>query len=182
MAGEQPLEYGHERTRKWVTVASFSNSAMANVAKLQLDAEEIPNYLDNEHSATMLWHIQPAVGGVRVKVPEEFEDQALEILRNEDPDPEDQDQDDEYDYDDDQSIAYANVTRCPKCHSTDTEPLSWGWRLVQAAVVLVIGMMAAFHPWVVAGVVAYVIYFLWTKPSHRCFRCRHRFNATATAD
>jgi hypothetical protein len=177
MADAEPLNYGHESPRKWVTVASFSHAAMANVAKLQLDAEDIPNYIDNEHSATMLWYIQPAVGGVRIKVPEEFEEQAREVLRDEDPDPEEQDEE-SYELREGE-IAYANTTRCPKCHSTDTEPLSWGLRIVQSMVILCIGAFAIFHPFILVALGVYLAWFIYSKPSHRCLRCRHRFNAAA---
>ena len=187
MSDAEMLEYDKNRSGKWVTVASFSHAGMANVAKLQLDAEEIPNYIDNEHSATMLWYIQPAVGGVRVKVPEEYEEEALEVLRNEDPDEEDQDDDDDDAADDEAQYAdqgynqlrYSSVTRCPKCHSTDTEPLSWSWRVVQTVVVLLLGAFALGHVYLLVLLIAYAAYFLYSKPSHRCFRCRHRFNATA---
>ena len=53
---------------------------MAHVAKLQLEDAGIPCYLDNEHTGTMLWHAQPAVGGIELRVPAPFLEQAREAL------------------------------------------------------------------------------------------------------
>ena len=187
MPDPEIIEYERERSRrKWVTVASFSSAGMANVAKLQLDTEEIPNYIDNELPASMLWHIQPAIGGVRLKVPEEYKEEALAVLRNEDPDEADQDSDDdeadEAEYVDQgyNQLRYASVTRCPKCHSDRTEVLSWGWRIVQTMVILILGGFTLGHPVLLVLFIAYATYFLTSKPSHRCLNCYHRFNASAT--
>ncbi len=182
MADTLRLEHARRNRDGWVTVASYSQAAMAHVARLQLDAADIPSYIDNEFTAMTLCHILPAVGFVLVKVPEQFAEEAIEVLRNEDPELYDQDSDDEYDYEDDDAIVCSKVARCPQCHSTDTEPLSWGWRIGQSMVILLLaGSLTVQWPVLLLCTFAYVAYFIWSKPSHRCLRCRHRFTALRIA-
>ena len=158
----------------WITVTSFPDPGTAHVAKLQLDDAEIPNYLDNEYSASTLWHIQPAVGNIRLRVPAEHIDVAREVLQRQPP------PDIEAEPSNDEAggmLTYASVARCPKCQSVDTELLSWRDRIVQSLVIVAIGAFAAFHPVFLLAVIAYAIYFLVTKPDRRCQRCLHRFSA-----
>lgn len=184
MPDPEIIEYEGERSRRtWVTVASFSIAGMANIAKLQLDSEEIPNFIDNELPASTLWHLQPAIGGMRLKVPEEYEEEAMAVLRNEDPDEADQDGEDddadESEYADQgyNQLRYASPTRCPKCHADNAEIVSWPWRIVQTMVILFLGVFTLAHVLVLVLLVAYATYFLFSKPNHRCLSCYHRFNA-----
>jgi hypothetical protein len=165
---------------RWTRIASFADAGSAHVARLQLDAEDIPTYLDNENTAMMLWHIQPAVGGVRLCVPERCADQARSILHQASREEEQAKGDDEGLDDASSHLAYASLHRCPKCHSTETEELTWRRRIVQTVVVLVLGMFLVGHPVGMALVVGYAIYFLATKPERCCDRCRHRWTPQQT--
>lgn len=78
------LDYGNRR-EKWVTVWSYSNSAQAHLARAQLERAGIPSYIDNENVGHMLWHIQPAVGGVNVRVPESALAEAKAVLESPSP-------------------------------------------------------------------------------------------------
>jgi hypothetical protein len=66
---------------RWVTVASFWNAEQAHLARLQVETDDIPCVLDNEHLVSMNWLWANAVGGVRLRVPEEDAARARRVLR-----------------------------------------------------------------------------------------------------
>jgi hypothetical protein len=173
---DQPLEYEPQRPpMRLVTVAAFANAESANLARLHLESEQIPCCLDNENTAITLWYIQPAVGGIKLQVPEEFADEARELLRDTIP----QDVVDNAQALDEpaEPESSAEVIVCPTCHSTDTERLSWGYRVMQAIVIVLLSVsLTVVHPWLLLVGVGYAAYFLLTKPSYRCLRCRKRWN------
>lgn len=157
----------------WTTVASFNDSTSANLARLRLEEEEIPCFLDNENTVTTLWHYINALGGIKLRVPDEHVEQAREILNEhaeaeggevdaDDPTPE---------------LEEEHFVACPRCLSTDTSPFSWRLRIVQAAaIVLLSGVFLAFHPAITVVGAAFAVYFLITKPDFRCTRCGWRWS------
>lgn len=95
MADDDDIKLDYGNREKWVTVWSYSNSAQAYLARAQLERAGIPSYIDNENVGHMLWHIQPAVGGVRVRVPESCLAEAKAILESPTPIATNDDDDDE---------------------------------------------------------------------------------------
>jgi hypothetical protein len=98
-----------------VTIASYSFPLDAHISKSRLDSEDIPSFIADEHTIAMQWMYSNAMGGVRLQVPEEYVEQALEVLA------EDRSQDliDEQGYDSE---------ICPVCGSTDVEFYQFGKR------------------------------------------------------
>ena len=66
-----------------VTIATFENTAQAQVAKIALEAEEIPAVLGDEMTVDLFWNLSNAIGGVKVQVLEEDAERAVEILERE---------------------------------------------------------------------------------------------------
>ena len=165
---------------RWMRIASFSDAGSAHVARLQLDAEDIPNYLDNENTAMMLWYIQPAVGGVHLCVPQEFADQARSILQPASHADEQMESEDTAAEDTSTHLMYASLHRCPKCQSTKTEELTWWRRVVQTVVILSLGQWLLIYPVGLVLGTGYAVYFLATKPARCCSRCRHRWTPQLT--
>ncbi len=64
-----------------VRVASFVNSAQAELARMQLAMEDIPAYLGNAALVTWFWHYSNATGGARVYVSAADADRAVAVLR-----------------------------------------------------------------------------------------------------
>ncbi len=64
-----------------VRVASFVNSAQADLARMQLAMADIPAYLGNAAFVTWLWHYSNATGGARVYVSASDAEQAVAVIR-----------------------------------------------------------------------------------------------------
>lgn len=63
-----------------VTVARYSMPYEAHLAKARLEAEGIPVFIADEHLLSINWLYTPAVGGIKVQVPEDWVDAARDIL------------------------------------------------------------------------------------------------------
>jgi hypothetical protein len=63
-----------------VTVATFFQPIQAELAKSELAAEGIPAFIEGGEFASMAWHLTVANRGVKVQVPKELAERALEIL------------------------------------------------------------------------------------------------------
>lgn len=61
-------------------VSSFASPLEAELAKGRLEAAGIPAALSDQHTVSIAWHLSQAVGGVKVKVAEEDEERAREVL------------------------------------------------------------------------------------------------------
>ncbi len=61
-------------------VASFREPYQAYLAKGRLEAEGIPTFISDEYVVQMDWTHSEAVGGVKIKVPDEWLGRAREIL------------------------------------------------------------------------------------------------------
>lgn len=198
MNGDQRTE-SDGRAKKlrgqWVTVQTFKSSEQAHLVKLRLDRAGIPSYIDGDNAASSLWHLQPALGWIKLRVPVPFEQQAKDVLQShgpladeeeddgEDEGPETSDEadhpeqfgDEEY-YEDDQDDELSGQT-CPACHSGDIARFSWIRRIGQALLVLSLSVLWIFHPLLVPLTVGGAIYLLITKPDFRCLRCGKRWIA-----
>lgn len=180
---------------KWITVRTFSTAEAAHLVKLRLDRAGIPSYIDNENTGTSLWIVQPAVGGIKLRVPAPFEQQAKEVLESggrpddEDAREDEDDEDEEVGLDefaeetDEDRAAEEESTRemsgqsCPACHSGDIARFSWIRRIGQALMVLSLSALWIFHPLLLPLTVGAAIYLLITKPDYRCLRCGKRWIA-----
>lgn len=91
-----------------ITIASYSFPFEAHIARSRLESEEIPAFVADEHTINMQWLYSNALGGVRLQVPEEFAEVALEILN----------EDREQDLVEEVGV---DARSCPHCGSTDTE-------------------------------------------------------------
>jgi hypothetical protein len=64
-----------------VVVRSYTNVHEAHLTKSVLEASGIEAYIADEHLVSMAWTYSNAVGGVKVVVPEERADEALQMLQ-----------------------------------------------------------------------------------------------------
>jgi hypothetical protein len=63
-----------------VTIATYDNVPMSEVARLRLEDAGIPVRVENADIVNVLWHIGPALGGVRLVVDEEHAAAARELI------------------------------------------------------------------------------------------------------
>ncbi|MBE9199708.1 MULTISPECIES: DUF2007 domain-containing protein [unclassified Nodularia (in: cyanobacteria)] len=66
-----------------MTVATFTSSPEANLAKQRLEAEGVRCFLLNESTVNVAWHLSVAVGWIKLQVAEENVDFAKSILVSE---------------------------------------------------------------------------------------------------
>ena len=67
-------------TDELVLVAAFLQPHEAKVARAQLEAEDIPCFLNNERTLDIDWFLATLMGGYQLMVPARYVDQAREIL------------------------------------------------------------------------------------------------------
>ncbi|TVP67861.1 MAG: hypothetical protein EA343_00290 [Nodularia sp. (in: Bacteria)] len=67
----------------FVTVATFTSSLEANLAKQRLEAEGVKCLLLNESTVNVAWHLSVAVGWIQLQVPQANIDFAKSILVSE---------------------------------------------------------------------------------------------------
>ncbi len=63
-----------------VTLAAFNMPHQAHLAKSRLEAEGIPVFIRDEHLISINWFYSPALGGVKLQVPDVNLKEAREIL------------------------------------------------------------------------------------------------------
>ena len=68
-----------------VGITTYDNVPLAEIARLQLEQEGIPVHLENAEVVSALWYAGNAVGYVRLTVPEEHAQQALALLKGNEP-------------------------------------------------------------------------------------------------
>ena len=98
-----------------VTVGSFTDPMQAHIAGGRLESEGIPVTIADEYFIWANWMLSNALGGVKVQVPANYEEQARKILSDI--------EQGEYVLEED------NPQRCPRCHSQELEPLRTSWRM-----------------------------------------------------
>ena len=76
--GAEPAVTGTARIQ-WVTVASYQQNSAAQAARIRLEAEAIPTFLEGERMANQ-GAFQFATGGVRLQVPRDLADEARIVL------------------------------------------------------------------------------------------------------
>lgn len=71
----------------------------------------------------------------------------------------------------------SDLVACPKCHSDDSAPISWAYRLAQSGAVFILGSsLLLVEPALVLIAALAALLFLVAKPRYRCIRCGHRWN------
>lgn len=65
---------------RWVTIATFSLPTEAHLARLRLEAADITCLLLDEHMVSVNWLLSPAVGGIKLQVPEDQAEAARHAL------------------------------------------------------------------------------------------------------
>ena len=91
-----------------VTVSRYSFPYEAHLARALLESEGIPAFVADEHTINMQWLYSDAMGGVRLQVPEDWAQQAWDVLA------EDREQVLEEQQESDKDL-------CSYCGSADTE-------------------------------------------------------------
>lgn len=76
---EAPLSVSSGTRIHWATIAAFPSTSAAEAARIRLEAEGIPTFLEGERMANQGIY-QIATGGVRLQVPVELSDEARIIL------------------------------------------------------------------------------------------------------
>lgn len=89
-ADPQPLDPSMPG-QKLVTVGTFDKAAEAHAVRCRLEAEGLAAFLSDEFIVSMDWFLSNAVGGIKVQVPENEVERALEILEAHGPDGEEPD-------------------------------------------------------------------------------------------
>lgn len=134
----------------FVTIATYDDYLTANFDKQKLDEHGIHCYLADENTVTAKWILKNALGGIKLRVPEQQANNALKVLNI---------QTDEItvDFKLDEEAGGIN---CPGCGSnnTGTEKYSksiagWTW--------LILGFPVIATP----------------VKQHRCFYCGHRWKS-----
>jgi len=110
------------------TVKSYTIAMHAYIAKGRLEAEGIPAYIADEHFVTLNWTISLAIGGVRVQVPLAYIEQAQQVISNL--------EQGEYETLDMHESLDDDLIQCPKCHSHETKPVDWLWKLSLVILIL----------------------------------------------
>jgi hypothetical protein len=67
-------------TDELIQVAAFLQPHEAKLARAELEAENIPCFLNNERTLDIDWFLASMMGGYRLLVPSRFAEQAREIL------------------------------------------------------------------------------------------------------
>ena len=96
------LEDGFDRLeqQKLVTIETFRDLGEALLAKGRLEAAEIDACLADENLVRMDWFLANAVGGIKLKVPEEQAEEAFRVL-----------------FTDKYKVPAEDDPKCPKCGS-----------------------------------------------------------------
>lgn len=61
-------------------LAKFYDAAQAHIVRGRLETEGIPCFLFDEQSVSVIWHMQGALGGIKLMVPRGCYEEAVEIL------------------------------------------------------------------------------------------------------
>ena len=112
---------------KLVTVASYLNPALAQLARIRLESADIPAFLANEHLIGVQWVYGTAVGGVELRVTEDDAERALAVLTEEEPEaPRAMVMAAEEELPPEATLDWSRPEPvCPQCGGTDIQPGIW---------------------------------------------------------
>jgi hypothetical protein len=116
---------------KLKVIAQFSFPHEAHLAKSRLEASDIPAFIADEHTISMNWLYSNAVGGVKLKVPAEFEEKAVAILKT--------------DFTSEiEAIFGKSIDSCPKCKSNNIAPFTQRRKKTALVTILLFGLPLLF--------------------------------------
>jgi hypothetical protein len=107
LASQAPLSDAEEP----ITVATFSLPMEAQLARMRLESEGVPVYVQSMNLASVNWLMSNALGGIQVQVPPSEAIRARQILA------------------DNPVTAEVPEVVCPKCGSPDVRRAKLSWRL-----------------------------------------------------
>ncbi len=151
---------------RWVTIATFFVPAMAHLARLKLESEDIPCFINDEHITAMAWHYALATGGVKLKVPETEVGRAEASLAERSPTnlrlP-------------DTISTITNDLGCPHCSSLNSRAARFTNRRVMGLVVVTF-LLIGFH-WIVALVgMGWCLWSILIVADRRCDECGYNWS------
>ena len=117
-----------------VQIASFSFPHEAHIAKASLDAANIPATIADEYTINMDWLYSNALGGVRVFVPKEYEEEARALIE----------QDYSYLVDQEFEEIIEEKKTCSSCGSSELEAFTIG-KKPAFLVILLLGFPLFFY-------------------------------------
>jgi len=135
------------------TVSVHTDALEAHIVKGRLEAEGIPVYIADEYHISLYWPVSMALGGVKVKVPLSYVEQADSVINNLDIGL--------YDTSVEVAKIKTEATLCPSCNSKNTKRIDWIWKL-------------AFIP-------LFFSFFMpipFSKLANKCNDCSHYWIAT----
>lgn len=100
----------------WVTVERYSSAFEAHLLRGRLESEDIPAVLADEHIISANWFLSNAIGGVRVRVPYSYIEQAAVIINEH--------TSGKYEISDEE----AEERLCPKCRSDNIIQYRSSWK------------------------------------------------------
>lgn len=103
---------------KLITLKSFTTPAEAHLVRTKLEDNGIPAFVFDENMVGVNPFFSNAIGGVKVKIPESYSDEALKILNLS------------------EEIEIEDDKHCPNCQSNNTEYLKLNWLLTILASLL----------------------------------------------
>ena len=103
-------------THNQIQIASFSFPHEAHIAKASLDAANIPAAIADEYTINMDWLYSNALGGVRLFVPKEYEEEARALIEK--------DYSELVDQEFEQTIEEKKI--CSSCGNSEFEPCTIG--------------------------------------------------------
>ncbi len=65
----------------FVTIETYDDYLTANLDKQKLEEQGIECYLADENTVTVQWILKNALGGIKLRVPGQYADKALRVLR-----------------------------------------------------------------------------------------------------
>lgn len=64
----------------WICIESYSSSIEAQIAKARLRSVKIPVRIDDENTINMNWLYSDLIGGIRLWVPKQYEQDARYLI------------------------------------------------------------------------------------------------------
>ena len=101
------------------TIGNYSKPEEALLVRSRLEAAGIPSFVRDELTIQMYWLFSNALGGVRVEVPDDYAEAAIELVRSE-PGAESESP----------SVA------CPQCGSGRVKPVEWPRRVAYLSLLM----------------------------------------------
>jgi hypothetical protein len=153
----------------WVTIARYTTSEWAHLARLRLEAAGIPVFIADENVGAVAWHYALATGGIKLQVPAEQAAEAAKVLEEHPAAPVAEtlaaaDQE-----------ARPDPDACPQCGSTDVRASLWTARRILGLTVIV---LIALSMHLLAGILvfAFAVLSVLTSRRRRCERCGTEFD------